>query len=257
MEIFEGNLANPSSIIIPGVQAPIGGSDPLSYGIGESFQVYVQFKPGTKRLLFTISTRSFGSNSVVFQQIVFPQNGQGGIAEFSVGADTTSRLSPGVYYWDVFQLRDDGSKDVWSAYNTGTVNIVEYPSSSTIQLQTTPTTNTIDAYPSQTNTLNMYIVNGSTFSKIITWNSAGEPVNLTGYTAEMLIKNSLSSDSAIFTLSTSNERIALGGEAGTIALNISSEDTSTITVGTYVYTLTLTSGSTVKRLLEGTMSVTN
>lgn len=132
MEIFEGKLSSPDSVIIPGVQEAKSIYDPIVYARGEAFDILVKFKLGTKRLLFTISQRVFGSNSILFQQIVFPENGQGGVAQFSVSSEITSSMSAGIYYWDVFQMKDDGSKDIWSPYNTGTFSIVEYPSSSSI-----------------------------------------------------------------------------------------------------------------------------
>jgi hypothetical protein len=127
--IISGNLISPSSVSIPTVQSPLRPDQPITYGRGESFSVYVKYPVGTKRLLFTINNRTFSTSPPLFQQIVFPNPKEGGVAEFFVDTATTLKFSAGLYYWDIFQLRDDGSRDIWSPYNTGTFSVVEFPSS--------------------------------------------------------------------------------------------------------------------------------
>lgn len=103
---------------------------------------------------------------------------------------------------------------------------------------------------------------GSTFRKTITWkDSSGSAVNLTGYTARMQARTTMSASSTIVQLTTANGGITLGGSAGTIDLYISDTDTaefptavpsgfSDALVG--VYDLELISGSgDVTRLLHG------
>jgi hypothetical protein len=141
--IFTGNIVSPEAVSIPTVQTPLRPDQPVTYGRGESFSVYVKYPVGTKRLLFTINDRTFTTSPPVFQQIVFPNPKEGGIAEFSVDTATTLKFSAGLYYWDIFQLRDDGSKDIWSPYNTGTFSIVEFPSSNFVEVSNTSTTEDI------------------------------------------------------------------------------------------------------------------
>ena len=63
---------------------------------------------------------------------------------------------------------------------------------------------------------------GSTFSRRITWlDSAGAPIDLTGYTAKMQVRETVDSTAVILELSTVNSRISLGGAAGTIDLTAS------------------------------------
>lgn len=98
--------------------------------------------------------------------------------------------------------------------------------------------------------LDFQIYRGCTFSITLTWNADGAVVDLTGYTAAMDLCRG---GAALYTLSTANGRIALGGAAGTIALTISATDTAgSFSAGDYRYDLILTSGGGVKTpLLSG------
>ena len=87
---------------------------------------------------------------------------------------------------------------------------------------------------------------GSTFDPDPwTW-STGEteasalPVNLTGCSAEMHIRDNVDSETILLTLSTANGRLVLGGIAGTIAPIIQSADTSLITWSKGVYDVRIT-----------------
>lgn len=96
---------------------------------------------------------------------------------------------------------------------------------------------------------------GSTFSKQITYSTNETPINLTGYTARMQVREKYTSTNAIVSL-TSGNGITLGGSAGTITINISAATTTTLVAKEYVYDLELVSGSTVTRILEGRFLVT-
>ena len=98
---------------------------------------------------------------------------------------------------------------------------------------------------------------GATFSRAITWqDSQAVPVNLTGYTARMQVRDEVDSASAALSLTTENSRISLGGTAGTITLLVSATDTAAVAAGEYVYDLELVSGSgTVTRLIQGCFTV--
>ena len=106
--------------------------------------------------------------------------------------------------------------------------------------------------------LHFIIEQGATFRKVLTLkDSSGSLINLTGYpSAEMdLRKNQDDADTAT-TLTTANGRIALGGSAGTITLEISNTDTAALTVGDGVYDLELVDSSNkVLRIMEGTYSI--
>lgn len=93
---------------------------------------------------------------------------------------------------------------------------------------------------------------GATFSLPLVWKASGALVNLTGYTARMMIRADFDDVSPLVTLTTENGRIALGGALGTIDLTISAAVTAALTDwGKGFYDLELVDGGNVKRLLAG------
>lgn len=103
---------------------------------------------------------------------------------------------------------------------------------------------------------NMICPQGTTFSKQLTYSIEGVPVNLTGYTAKMQVREKHSSQNVIISMTTENDGIVLGGSLGTIDLFIDSEDTSSFIAKEYVYDLELISSSVVTRIIEGKFIVT-
>jgi hypothetical protein len=97
---------------------------------------------------------------------------------------------------------------------------------------------------------------GATFTQVIKWKDANNNlINLTGYSAEMVIREKTTATNIVLTLSTSNGRIALGGAEGTITLSVSASDMD-IAPNQYTYTLELTSSTgEVTRLLLGAFIV--
>ncbi len=102
---------------------------------------------------------------------------------------------------------------------------------------------------------NMICSQGATFSKRLTWTIDGNPVDLTGYTAEMQAREKYTSTNAIFTLSTSDGSITLDDE-GNIDILINADDTESIVPKDYVYDLELNSGAEIYRIIEGKFIVT-
>jgi hypothetical protein len=99
---------------------------------------------------------------------------------------------------------------------------------------------------------NFYVYRGATFSEQIEWkDESGTPVNLTGFTARMHMRETLEAADPFLTLTTENGGITLGGVAGTIQLLASATQTNAITAASGVYDLELVSGANVTRLLEG------
>lgn len=99
---------------------------------------------------------------------------------------------------------------------------------------------------------NFYVYRGATFSEQIEWkDESGTPVNLTGFTARMHMRETLEAADPFLTLTTENGGITLGGVAGTIELLASATQTTAITATSGVYDLELVSGANVTRLLEG------
>lgn len=102
---------------------------------------------------------------------------------------------------------------------------------------------------------NFIIDQGSTWTLQLVYNdSNGDPVNLTGYTAEMQIRKKFNSDTAVLTLSTSNGGITIVPLTGTLNLLATDEQTA-IEPGFYVYDLELNIGGTRTRLIQGQVTV--
>ncbi len=79
--------------------------------------------------------------------------------------------------------------------------------------------------------------------------------DLTGYTARMHVRKYVNSASPDITLTTENDRIALGGTEGTIQLFIRAEDTRDLTTSG-VYDLEIISPSNeVDRIIEGVFTL--
>lgn len=102
---------------------------------------------------------------------------------------------------------------------------------------------------------NIICEQGATFQRNLLWQSNGVPTDLTGYTARMQVRTDYASTAIIVELTTENNRISLGGVAGTIALTIPATITAALTPAVYVYDLELISGSIVYRLVQGKFSV--
>jgi tRNA threonylcarbamoyladenosine modification (KEOPS) complex Pcc1 subunit len=102
------------------------------------------------------------------------------------------------------------------------------------------------------------IEQGATFGQTLTLKDSSDTlINLTGYTsAEMDLRETPESSSEVLTLTTANNRIALGGSAGTVTLSISAADTANLTAGDGVFDLEVVDGSSrVFRILEGTYTI--
>jgi hypothetical protein len=98
------------------------------------------------------------------------------------------------------------------------------------------------------------IEQGATFKRSLTWKtSTATPVNVTGYTARMRVKNKVGGTTVLH-LTTENGGITLGGAAGTISLLATATQTSAIAIKKGVYDLELASNAAtpeVTRLISG------
>lgn len=105
-------------------------------------------------------------------------------------------------------------------------------------------------------TYNFTIEQGVTFTLSLTYTDPSDtPIDLTGFSARMMLKKSVSTRNALIDASTDNGKITLGGSAGTVDIFISAAETAELPVVTGVYDLELTSGSAVSRLIQGTFTV--
>jgi hypothetical protein len=103
---------------------------------------------------------------------------------------------------------------------------------------------------------NMLCPQGATFTKQLTYSIDDVPVNLTGYTARMQVRETHASAIVIVELTTENSLISLGGSLGTINLTIPATTTEDFLAKDYVYDLELVSGGNVYRIIEGKFTVT-
>lgn len=83
----------------------------------------------------------------------------------------------------------------------------------------------------------------------------GNPINLTGYTAAMQLRQNYNSDTAVLTLSTSDGGITITGAEGKLVLSATAAQTGALDAGFYVYDLEITSGGVVTRLIQGQITV--
>jgi len=123
-----------------------------------------------------------------------------------------------------------------------------------------------------TGTYNLCINQGATYSVTFVWNTGSScgctngcscgcssnliPVDLTGFTAAMQIRQTVQSSTVLYSASTAGGQIVLGGTAGTIALTIPASATAGFSWIRGVYDINLTSsGGIVTRLIQGNVIV--
>jgi hypothetical protein len=101
------------------------------------------------------------------------------------------------------------------------------------------------------------IEQGATLDKTFVWkNNAGVVINLSGYTARMQIRQTVSSSTVLLELTTLNNRIIITPAEGKIQLLVAAADTGAITWQRGKYDLELMSSTgTVIRLLYGDVEV--
>jgi hypothetical protein len=104
---------------------------------------------------------------------------------------------------------------------------------------------------------NLVIEQGATFGRRFTWSdSKGKPVNLTGYSARLHIREKVDSPNPVAVATTENGKIQLGGAAGTIMLMFTADETAAMSFKKGVYDLELENADgNVVRLLEGSVTL--
>lgn len=82
------------------------------------------------------------------------------------------------------------------------------------------------------------IYQGATFSRTVAiTDGAGDPVDLTGATARMQVRQSIDDDSVLLELTTENGRISHDGVGGVLTLVVDDEDTALLSFSNAVYDL--------------------
>jgi len=104
---------------------------------------------------------------------------------------------------------------------------------------------------------NIVCPQGTTFSQQLIYSLNNTPINLIGYSARMQIREKHTTAHAQLNLTSSNGGLILGGDQGTIIINVSASQTTAIHAKEYVYDLELVSSSNlVTRIIEGKFIVT-
>jgi hypothetical protein len=97
---------------------------------------------------------------------------------------------------------------------------------------------------------NISVVKGTTFALAPQWLINNLPVDLTGYSADMQVRDV--SNNLIVELSTANTKITLTPTQGIVNLLLTATQTSALAVGNYTYGLNLTdSAGNVYQILTG------
>ncbi len=105
-------------------------------------------------------------------------------------------------------------------------------------------------------TYNFTIEQGVTFTLSLTYTDPSDAaIDLTGYSAQMMLKETHSARKPLITATTGNGKITLGGTEGTVDVVLSAVETGNLPVITGVYDLEIVSGEAVARLIQGTFTV--
>lgn len=99
---------------------------------------------------------------------------------------------------------------------------------------------------------NLVIDQGSTFSSDLNLTDEnGDPLTLTGYTANSQIRKWYSSTNAAATFATTINTVS-----AVITLSLTANQTSNLVAGRYVYDVEITDGTAISRIVEGIVTVT-
>ncbi len=101
-------------------------------------------------------------------------------------------------------------------------------------------------------TVNLYVEAGATFSREITYTNAdGSVFDLTGYTAELQVRETAASASAVIT-----KTPGINTTTGVVSWTFTATETALLTASKYVWAIELThTDGTVLRFVEGDITV--
>jgi hypothetical protein len=92
---------------------------------------------------------------------------------------------------------------------------------------------------------------GQTWDTTIEWSADGDPVDLSGWSARMMLRTTAEAASPTVSLSTATNTLTAASN-GVIGLSYSAISSATITAATYLYDLEMVNPSgAVRRLMEG------
>jgi hypothetical protein len=104
---------------------------------------------------------------------------------------------------------------------------------------------------------NFTIDQGAQYTTQIIWaDSSGNPIDLTGYTASMQLREqAASADPAALTLTSSNGGITITPVAGEMDILMTTAQTGALDARFYVYDLEIALGGVVTRIIQGQITV--
>lgn len=103
---------------------------------------------------------------------------------------------------------------------------------------------------------NFTIEQGATFQRDFVYQDAqNNPINLTGYSARMQVRQKKDSDQIFIDATTQNGKLVVTPLTGKVSLNLSASETSALKFESAVYDLELEANGVVTRLLEGTINL--
>lgn len=85
--------------------------------------------------------------------------------------------------------------------------------------------------------IDIQLVRGSSINFSIVWGGANDPVDVTGFTANLQVKTNASDVSAAFEFKNANSRVTIGSTDGLINFLMTAADSAALTLGSYVYAL--------------------
>jgi hypothetical protein len=101
---------------------------------------------------------------------------------------------------------------------------------------------------------NISVYKGTTFTLSPVWKIDNLPVDLTGYSADLQVRDV--SNNLITSMSTSNGRATISAGLGQVTVTLTATQTAALTANTYTYALNLTApDSTVYQILNGNFTV--
>lgn len=94
------------------------------------------------------------------------------------------------------------------------------------------------------------------FLDLVYKDDTGTPIDLTGFSARMQVREEYSSAAPVVNISTGTSGITLGGLSGSIAIHIPAADTAALSFNTARYDLELEdSTGVVTRLIQGSVTL--
>lgn len=141
-----------------------------------------------------------------------------------------------------------GVPDGWRVKVTNVGGMTQINSTTAYKTATLKTVDTIEF-----NDINSLGYTAYTTGGVLEYN---DPVTLTGYTAKMQIRASITDATVILELTDANGKITLNNTTKTISIILTAAETAAFTFGTAVYSLELTDGSgVVTQLVTGTLTL--